>query len=125
MARSTSPGSIRAMVKPSVRIARWRPKVSAAMRRKSGFFGSKRGMLFSRRCRLGRQMPRRNSADRVLERHGFVCLPVEMHGGDLARRGDFAGLGIAHFMQEADGPFAQFEQPACDLDNIARAGNGV
>src|SRR5215475_12704091 len=119
MARSTSPGSIRAMVRPSVRMACWRLKVSAAMRRKSGFLGSKRGMVVSRYRRLGRQMSCRDGADRALERHGLVGLAIEMHGRDLAGGDDLAGLGIAHFMQEADGLFAQLQQPASDLDNVA------
>src|SRR5262245_6022156 len=107
------------MEKPSVRIACCRLKVSVAMRRKSGFLGSKPGMIFSRHRRFRRQMPCCYATDRSLEWHGFVSLPVEMHGRDLAGGDDLAGFRIAHFMQEADRLFAQLQKPAPDLDDIA------
>src|SRR5437879_3921198 len=60
-----------------------------------------------------------NGAYRVRKWHVLVRLAIEMHGRELAGRGDFTGLGITHFVHEADGLFAQFEQPASDLDNVA------
>src|SRR5947199_282537 len=77
-------GAIRAMVKPSVRMACWRLKVSAAMRRKSGFLGSKRGMIVSRHRGLRRQMLCRNIADRILEGRGLARLPVHVNDHGLA-----------------------------------------
>ena len=59
------------------------------------------------------------AADRVLERHRFVRLPVEVDGGDFAGRGDLAGFGVAHLVQEADRFFADFQQSAADLDDVA------
>jgi hypothetical protein len=42
-------------------------------------------------------------------------------GGPLrfAGRGDLAGFGVAHLVQEANGLFADLQQPAFDLDDIA------
>src|SRR5262245_32527158 len=107
------------MEKPSVRMARWRLKVSAAMRRKSGFLGSKRGMIVSRPRRLRRPMPCPGVADSILEGRGRARLPVHMDAHGLAGRRDLADLGIAHFVQEADRFFAQLQKPASDLDDVA------
>jgi hypothetical protein len=42
-----------------------------------------------------------------------------VNAGDLANRGDFAGLGVAHLVPESDRFFADLEQHASNFDDIS------
>jgi hypothetical protein len=59
------------------------------------------------------------SADGIAEGRGLARLAVEVSGGEFASGGDFAGLGVAHLVHQADRLVADLEQHTFDLDNIA------
>ena len=64
-------------------------------------------------------MRHRRVADRRRKRHRLARGTVDVHGGDLAGRGDLTGLGVAHLVQDPDRLVAELDQPALDLDEVA------
>ena len=55
-----------------------------------------------------------------MKAHRLARLAIEMHAGELADGRDLAGLGVAHFVHEADRSVADLAQRGADFDDVAR-----
>src|SRR5262245_51370113 len=57
-------------------------------------------------------------AHRRRQGHGLARAPVDVNGGDLANRGDFAGFRIAHLVHETQRLVADLEKTTADFDDL-------